>query len=222
MFLGNHIDDALSAYGRRSSSTPTGWRWTSLELYREHWHAELEAEREKRASTGTRSCPSAPCSRWVGRRSSSRWPSSCRTSGSRSTCSAGSVDARTRPRWTVHCYLDLRDGQGTGRRGADTAVVDFKVKGSPISRTRPTGTPRPGSTSPVAGSRVERRKGCCSRRSPSPAYVEIDICRAMLRRELCCRASGMCAGGRGSGCRVRHSRVVQRLSRNASRGSGAR
>ena len=48
--------------------------------------------------------------------------------------------------WTVLCYLDLETV--TAQPGGDpiSAVVDFKVKGSPIGRTGPTRTRRPGST----------------------------------------------------------------------------
>ena len=48
MFLGSRVDDALSAYHRRILEHGDRLALDQLlELYREHWHAELEAEREK-------------------------------------------------------------------------------------------------------------------------------------------------------------------------------
>jgi hypothetical protein len=70
--------------------------------------------------------------------------------------------------WTIQCHLDLETLRDDGEQTVP-AVVDYKVKSTPLTAAKADHDPRPGCISPGAGSKPTRRASSASPRSPSPA-----------------------------------------------------
>ena len=146
MFLGSRVDDALSAYHRRILEHADRLALDQLlELYREHWHAELEAEREKRGVDWHEELPERAVFA-LGRQA-------IELAMAKLVPHLGEpVDVQRRLEftlapgleWTVLCYLDLETVKEQPGGEPTPAVVDFKVKGSPIGQDQADSNPQAG------------------------------------------------------------------------------
>jgi hypothetical protein len=136
MFLGSRVDDALSAYHRRilehGDRLAVG---QLLDLYREQWQAELEAERDKQGIGWDEDLPERAAfelgRQAIGLAMAELVPHL-----------GDPVDVQRRLEftlapgleWTVLGYLDLETLKQHGDGEPRPTVVDFKVKGSLISQ----------------------------------------------------------------------------------------
>jgi PD-(D/E)XK nuclease superfamily len=146
MFLGSRVDDALSAYHRRILEHGDRLAVDQvLALYREQWHAELEAEREKQGVDWDDELTERAAFE-LGRQA-------VELAMAELVPQLGDpVDVQRRLEfciadgleWTVLCYLDLETLKDSGDGPPAPTVVDFKVKGSPISQDQADSDPQAG------------------------------------------------------------------------------
>lgn len=146
MFLGSRVDDALSAYHRRILEH--GDRLAAdqlLDLYREQWHVELEAEQDKHGIDWEDELPQAHAFE-LGRHA-------VELAIAELVPHLGDpVDVQRRLEftlapeleWTVLCYLDLETLKEQHDGPPAPTVVDFKVKNSPINKDRADADPQAG------------------------------------------------------------------------------
>jgi hypothetical protein len=146
MFLGSRVDDALSAYHRRILEHGDRLALDQvLDIYREQWSSELEAEHDKQRV---------------------EWEEEL---GERAAFELGRqaielamaeliphlgdpVDVQRRQEfpiapdleWTVLCYLGLETLRETPDGEQSPSVVDFKVKNTPITKDRADSDPQAG------------------------------------------------------------------------------
>jgi hypothetical protein len=136
MFLGNRVDDALSAYHRRILEHGDRLALEQvLDVYREQWSAELEAEQDKEG-IGWEEDLGEKHAFELGRQA-------LELAMAELVPHLGDpVDVQRRLEfsiapdleWTVLCYLDLETlKEGLGGEQSPT-VIDFKVKNSPITQ----------------------------------------------------------------------------------------
>ena len=146
MFLGSRVDDALSAYHRRILEHGDRLALDQvLDLYREQWAAELEAEQDKQGVDWEEELPQARALE-LGRQA-------IELAMAELIPHLGDpVDVQRRLEysiapdleWTVLCYLDLETVKpGLGGEQSPT-VVDFKVKNSLISQDQADRDPQAG------------------------------------------------------------------------------
>jgi hypothetical protein len=146
MFLGSRVDDALSAYHRRILEHGDRLALDQvLDIYRELWHAELEAEQDKQGVDWEDDLTERVAFE-VGREA-------VELAMAELVPHLGDpVDVQRRLEftiatdleWTVLCYLDLETlKECEGPEPAPT-VVDFKVKGSLISKDQANSDPQAG------------------------------------------------------------------------------
>lgn len=171
MFVGSRVDDALSAYHRRILEHGDRLALDQLlDLYREHWHAELSAESDRQGIDWHEDLPERAAFE-LGRQA-------IELAMAKLVPHLGDpVDVQRRLEftlapglgWTVLCYLDLETVKTPPGGEPIAAVVDFKVKGSPTGQAQADSDPQAGLY--LAGRWLEGNpaKGCCSRRSPSRA-----------------------------------------------------
>jgi hypothetical protein len=146
MFLGSRVDDALSAYHRRILEHGDRLALDQLiDLYRDHWHAELEAERENQGIDWHEDLPERAAFE-LGRQA-------IELAMTKLVPHLGDpVDVQRRleftiapgVEWTVLCYLDLETLKAQPGPEPIPAVVDFKVKGSPIGQDHADSDPQAG------------------------------------------------------------------------------
>jgi hypothetical protein len=146
MFLGSRVDDALSAYHRRILEQGDRLALDQvLDLYREQWSAELEAEQEDQGIAWEEDLSETQAFELgrgaLGLAMTELVPHLGDPIGvQRRLKYAIAPDLK----WTVLCYLDLetlrerRDGERS------PTVVDFKVKNSPISQDQADRDPQAG------------------------------------------------------------------------------
>jgi hypothetical protein len=146
MFLGSRVDDALSAYHRRILEHGDRLALDQvLDLYREQWHAELDAEREKQGVGWDEDLTERAAIK-IGREA-------IELAMAELIPHLGDpVDVQRRLEftlapgleWTVLCYLDLETlKERAGDQPAPT-VVDFKVKNTPITKDKADADPQAG------------------------------------------------------------------------------
>jgi PD-(D/E)XK nuclease superfamily len=143
MFLGSRVDDALSAYHRRilehGDHLAVG---QVLDLYREQWHAELEAERDKQGIDWDEDLPERAAFE-LGRQA-------IELAMAELIPHLGDpVDVQRRlefsiapVEWTVLGYLDLETVKERPDGEPVPTVVDFKVKGSLIGQEQADSDPQ--------------------------------------------------------------------------------
>jgi hypothetical protein len=146
MFLGSRVDDALSAYQRRILEH--GQRLTVeqlLDLYREAWQAELDAERARRGVAWEEDLPERAAFE-LGRQA-------VELAIAELIPHVGDpVDVQRRLEFTLHPslewsvvgYLDLETLRPGGDGEPQPTVVDFKVKGSLIGQAQADSDPQAG------------------------------------------------------------------------------
>jgi hypothetical protein len=146
MFLGSRVDDALSAYHRRILEHGDRLALDQvLDLYREQWTAELEAEQDKHGVDWEEDLPKR-LGFDLGRQA-------VELAMAELVPQLGDpVDVQRRLEftiapdieWTVLGYLDLETlKEGPGIKPSP-AVVDFKVKNTPITRDKADADPQAG------------------------------------------------------------------------------
>jgi hypothetical protein len=146
MFLGSRVDDALSAYHRRILEHGDRLALDQvLDLYRELWHAELQAERDKQGIEWEEELPE-PAAFELGRQA-------IELAMAELVPHLGDpVDVQRRLEfslapgleWTILCYLDLETLREEQDEDPAPTVVDFKVKGSPITKIQADSDPQAG------------------------------------------------------------------------------
>jgi hypothetical protein len=146
MFLGSRVDDALSAYHRRILEHGDRLALDQmLDLYREHWSAELDTEQDNRGIDWEED---------LGQ--DAAFELGCRAlelaMAELIPYLGDPVDVQRRVEysiapdleWTVLCYLDLETlKEGPGGEQSPT-VVDFKVKNTLITQDRADSDPQAG------------------------------------------------------------------------------
>jgi hypothetical protein len=146
MFLGSRVDDALSAYHRRILEHGDRLALEQvLDVYREHWQAELESERDSQGVDWDDELTERAAFE-LGRQA-------VELAMAELVPHLGDpVDVQRRLEfslapdleWTVLCYLDLETlKERPGGEPAPT-VVDFKVKGSLIGQEQADSDPQAG------------------------------------------------------------------------------
>jgi hypothetical protein len=146
MFLGSRVDDALSAYHRRILEHGDRLAVDQvLDTYRELWHNELEAERDKQGIEWEEDL--------IERSAFELGRQAVELAMSELVPHVGDpVDVQRRleftiapdMEWTVLCYLDLETlKEGPDGEPAPT-VVDLKVKGSPLTQAQADSDPEAG------------------------------------------------------------------------------
>src|SRR5205085_2982978 len=146
MFLGSRVDDALSAYHRRILEHGDRLALDQvLDLYCEQWHVELEAERDKQGVDWDENLTEGAAFD-LGRQA-------VELAMVELVPDLGDpVDVQRRLEfslapeleWTVLCYLDLETLKERANGEPAPTVVDFKVKGSPITQDRADSDPQAG------------------------------------------------------------------------------
>jgi hypothetical protein len=146
MFLGSRVDDALSAYHRRILEHGDRLALDQLlDVYREQWHAELQAERDKQGIEWEEELPERAAFE-LGRQA-------IELAMVELVPHLGDpVDVQRRLEfslapgleWTILCYLDLETLREEQDEDPAPTVVDFKVKGSLINRDRADSDPQAG------------------------------------------------------------------------------
>jgi len=146
MFLGSRVDDALSAYHRRILEHGDRLELDQvLDLYREQWAAELEAEHDNQGIDWERDLP-ATVAFELGRQA-------VELAMAELVPHLGDpVDVQRRLEytiapnleWTVLCYLDLETLKDVPGPEPTPTVVDFKVKNSPIRQDQADSDPQAG------------------------------------------------------------------------------
>jgi hypothetical protein len=146
MFLGSRVDDALSGY----------YRWILehgdrlaldqvLDIYRELWQAELEAEQDKQGIAWEEDLPQQAAFELGGQAIELAMAELVPRLGD-------PVDVQRRLEfsiapdleWTVLCYLDLETLKAALGAEPAPSVVDFKVKGSLITQDQADSDPQAG------------------------------------------------------------------------------
>jgi len=146
MFLGGRVDDALSDYFRRLLEHGDRLSLDQvLDLYRNRWVKALEAEREKHGIEWEEEQTERAAFRLgreaIGLAMAELVPNL-----------GDPVDVQRRLEfslapgleWSVLCYLDLETLKGDEAGDAAPAVVDFKVKGSLITKDQADRDPQAG------------------------------------------------------------------------------
>jgi len=146
MFLGSRVDDALSAYHRRILEHGDRFAVDQvLDLYREQWITELEAEQDKQGVDWEEEL-SEPAAVELGRQA-------IELAMTELIPHLGDpVDVQRRLEfmiapdleWTILCYLDLETLKQQEDAEPAPAVVDFKVKNSLITRDQADSDPQAG------------------------------------------------------------------------------
>jgi hypothetical protein len=146
MFVGSRVDDALSAYHQRILEHGDRLALDQvLDLYREQWHAELEAEHDKQGIDWDEDLPERVAFE-LGRQA-------IELAMEELIPHVGDpVDVQRRLEftltpgleWTVLCYLDLETVKEQPGGRLEPMVVDFKVKGSLISQNQADSDPQAG------------------------------------------------------------------------------
>jgi len=146
MFLGSRVDDALSAYHRRILEHGDRLALDQvLDLYREQWHVELDAEREKQGIDWHEDLTEQAAFN-LGRQA-------VELAMAELVPHLGDpIDVQRRleftlapsVEWTVLCYLDLETLKEQPGGEPIRAVVDFKVKGIPIGQDQADADPQAG------------------------------------------------------------------------------
>jgi hypothetical protein len=145
-FLGSRVDDALSAYHRRILEHGDRLALDQLlDLYREVWHAELDAEQEHEAIAWEEELPERLAFE-LGREA-------IELAMAKLIPHLGEpVDVQRRLEftlapgleWTILCYLDLETLKEQPGAEPIPAIVDFKVKGSLIWQDQADADPQAG------------------------------------------------------------------------------
>jgi hypothetical protein len=146
MFLGSRVDDALSAYHRQILEHSDQLALDQLlDLYREQWHSELDTAREKHGIDWHEDLPERLAFE-LGRQA-------IELAMAELIPHLGDpVDVQRRLEftlapgldWTVLCYLDLETLKAQPGGEPIPAIVDFKVKGSPIGQDQADSDPQAG------------------------------------------------------------------------------
>jgi hypothetical protein len=146
MFLGSRVDDALSAYHRRILEHGDRLALDQvLDVYREHWAAELEAEQGKQGVNWEEEL-SERAAFELGRQA-------LELAMAELVPHLGDpVDVQRRLEysvapdleWTILCYLDLETLRAGPGGEQSPMVVDFKVKNSLISQDQADSDPQAG------------------------------------------------------------------------------
>jgi PD-(D/E)XK nuclease superfamily len=146
MFLGSRVDDALSAYHRRILEHGDRLAVDQvLDIYREQWSSELEAEQDKRGVDWEEEFPEHAAFE-LGRQS-------VELAMAELIPHLGDpVDVQRRLEfsiagdleWTVLCYLDLETLKERADAEPAPTVVDFKVKNSLITKDQADSDPQAG------------------------------------------------------------------------------
>jgi hypothetical protein len=146
MFLGSRVDDALSAYYRRILEHGDRFTLDQLaDLYRELWHAELEAEQSQQGIAWEDELPERLAFE-LGRQAIA-------LAMAKLVPHLGDpVDVQRRLEftlapgleWTILCYLDLETLKEQPGEDPAPTVVDFKVKGSLIYQDQADSDPQAG------------------------------------------------------------------------------
>jgi hypothetical protein len=171
MFLGSRVDDSLSAYHRRILERGERLGLDQLlDLYREMWQAELDVEREKQGIDWQEDLPERLAFE-LGRQAIELAMAELLPHLGEPVAVQRRLEFTLAPglEWTVLCYLDLETLKAQPGAEPIPAIVDFKVKGSPIGQNQADSDPQPGSTSPGAGWKATRPRACCLQRLPNPA-----------------------------------------------------
>jgi hypothetical protein len=146
MFLGSRIDDALSAYHRRILEHRDRLALDQvLDIYREQWHSELEAEDGTRGIDWDADLPERAAFE-LGRQAIARAMTDLVPH------LGDPVDVQRRLEftlaqgleWSVLCYLDLETLKQRADGEPAPAVVDLKVKGSLIGQDQADSDPQAG------------------------------------------------------------------------------
>ncbi|HET6864722.1 MAG TPA: PD-(D/E)XK nuclease family protein [Solirubrobacteraceae bacterium] len=146
MFLGSRVDDALSAYHRRILEHGDRLALGQLlDLYREMWQAELDAEREKRGIDWHEDLPERAAFE-LGRQAIELAMAELVPHLGEPVEVQRRLEFTLAPglEWTVLCYLDLETVKPQAGGDPIHAVVDFKVKGSPIGQDQADSDPQAG------------------------------------------------------------------------------
>ena len=146
MFLGSRVDDALSAYHRRILEHGDRLALDQLiDLYREMWHAELVAEREKEGVDWDEDLPERAAFE-LGRQAIEIAMAELIPHLGEPVDVQRRLEFTLAPglEWTVLCYLDLETLKEQPGGEPIPAVVDFKVKGSPIGQHQADADPQAG------------------------------------------------------------------------------
>src|SRR5947209_9187843 len=134
MFLGSRVDDALSAYHRRilEHGDRLGLDQV-LDLYREVWHAELDAERDKQGIDWHEDMPERVAFE-LGRQAIGLAMAELVPHLGEPVDVQRRLEFTLAPglEWTVLCYLDLETVKEQPVGEPIPAIVDSKVKASPL------------------------------------------------------------------------------------------
>lgn len=146
MFLGSRVDDALSAYHRRI--VEHGERLALdqlLDLYRDQWHAELDAERDKHGIAWEEDL--SECAAFeMGRQAIELAIAELIPHLGDPVHVQRRLEFTLAPglEWTILCYLDLETVKDSGEGEPAPTVVDLKVKSTPLGQERADTDPQAG------------------------------------------------------------------------------
>jgi len=146
MFLGSRVDDALSAYHRRILEHGDRLALDQLiDLYREMWHAELVAERETEGVDWDEDLPERAAFE-LGRQAIEIAMAELIPHLGEPVDVQRRLEFTLAPglEWTVLGYLDLETLKPQPGGEPIPAIVDFKVKGSPIGQNQADADPQAG------------------------------------------------------------------------------
>jgi hypothetical protein len=146
MFLGSRVDDALSTYHRRILEHGDRLGLDQLlDLYREMWQVELDAEREKQDIDWHEDLPERLAFE-LGRKAIELAMAELVPHLGEPIAVQRRLEFTLAPglEWTVLGYLDLETLKEQPGAEPIPAVVDFKVKGSPIGQDQADTDPQAG------------------------------------------------------------------------------
>ena len=145
MFLGGRVDDAISTYYRRIIEHHERFTVDQVkDAYRDHWHAELAAEEDKLGIDWGPELSEAATFE-MGLAAIELTLAQLVPKLGQPTAVQRKLEFALAPvEWTIQCLLDLEtlrpDADGTPR----PAVVDYKIKGSPLSQLKADHDPQAG------------------------------------------------------------------------------
>jgi hypothetical protein len=146
MFLGSRVDDAVSAYHRRILEHGDRLAVDQvLDLYREQWAAELEAEQDKQGIHWEEELSERTAFE-LGRQAIELAMAELLPHLGDPVDVQRRLEFQVAPglEWTVLCYLDLETLKQSAHGEPAPTVVDFKVKNTPINKDRADSDPQAG------------------------------------------------------------------------------
>ena len=145
MFLGSRVDDALTGYYRRQLEHGELLALDQVhDLYRDQWRQQLDAEQAKQGVTWEPDL-TEPGAFQMGLDALALTFAELVPRLGRPVAVQRKLEFTIAPvEWTVVCYLDLETIRETDTGDPDPAVVDYKVKSSPISQAKADVDPQPG------------------------------------------------------------------------------